>query len=77
MGRTPDYQPQSAADEYGMAMGQAPGGLAAADERYAYGNHKEELTGDLARARDTHARAEIDRAAAGYRQRQADREAGQ
>jgi hypothetical protein len=73
----PEYQPQAAADEYGMAMGQPAGGHQADDERYAFGNHKEELTGDLAQARDAHARTEIDHAAAGFRQRQADREAGQ
>jgi hypothetical protein len=67
------HQPQ--ASEYDMAMGRDPG-RQAEDERFAFGSHRDELTGDLAQVRDAHARADIDRAAAGLRQRQADREAG-
>ena len=67
---------QQQPSEYDIAMGRDPAGRQPEDERYASGSHREELTGSLAKARDAHARAEIDRAAAGFRQREADREAG-
>jgi hypothetical protein len=68
--------PAREASEYDMAMGRDPAGRQAQDERFAYVEHKDELTGDLAWVRDAHARGEIARAAAGFRQREADREAG-
>lgn len=71
---------QAQASDYDIAMGRDPAGHQAAPDCFAFSSHQTEgeLTGDLAQARDTHARAEIDRAAAGFRQRTASkgREAG-